>query len=111
MVQDLVKVVTRFLGEEAVQMNVSNAGKPPQTVGDTYRFDHRFHLAVDDPRFPFFWRIATLWRPATCSPTKRSLVLTEQKRTFAERPSHWELNEMLAHRWGIRIDSTISPCR
>ncbi len=50
--QDLVKVVTRFLGEEAVQMNVSNAGKPPQTVGDTYRFDHfTLPLMIHDSRF------------------------------------------------------------
>ena len=63
MVQDLVKVVTRFLGEEAVQMNVSNAGKPPQTVGDTYRFDHfTLPLMIHDSRF--FWRLSGARRRA-----------------------------------------------
>ena len=50
--KELVQVVTRFLGEEAVQTNVSHARKPPKTVGDTYRFEHfTLPLMFHDARF------------------------------------------------------------
>ena len=50
--KELVQVVIRFLGEEAVQTNVSHTGKPPKTVGDTYRFEHfTLPLMFHDARF------------------------------------------------------------